>query len=142
MPNTIDFANQRSAAISLAGILAFFSSGTNESGVQNKSGTESRPAQHVLALSVVQHRQVDLLENVLIRSAFKTIFAPTGNVAALAGKIFLVVGKADGADVGVPAEVDVAVEPDHGDVVVQVARVELVVDEYVGGVELDVSVEF
>ena len=37
--------------------------------------------------------------------------------------------------------VDVSVEPDDGDVVVEVARVELLVEEDVGGVVLHVRVE-
>ena len=142
MPNAISgLANERSTAVALTRVLAFLASGAQETRVQRELRTKPRPPEHVLALPVVQHGQVDLLEDVLVRAAGEGVLAPPGDVAPLAGKVLLVVGQAHGADVGVPAEVDIPVEPDHSDVVVQVAGVELVVDKHVGGVKLDVSVE-
>ena len=49
--------------------------------------------------------------------------------------------KADGRDVGILLEVHIAVEPDDGNVVVEVAAVELGVDAHAEHVQLNVGVE-
>ena len=43
---------------------------------------------------------------------------------------------------GVPGEVHVTVQPNHGNVIIQVTGVEVLVNKNVGGVKFNVSVKF
>jgi len=141
LPQAVDLADERSAAVAGAGVLALLASGAQEAGVEDKVGAETGLPQHGLALAVVDDRNFDLLQDLLVRPLGEGVLAPAGCHAALSGKFDVPVGQADGADVGVAGVVDVAVDPDKGNVVEEVARVVLVVDEDVDGVELDVGVE-
>lgn len=141
LPKAVDFADERAAAVAGASVLAFLATSAEESGVEDKVGTESGPSEQVLALAVVDDRNFDLLEDLLVRSLREGVLAPAGGHAALAGKLDVPVRQADWADVRVSRVVDVAVDSDERDVVEEVARVVLVVDEDFDGVDLDVGVE-
>lgn len=141
LPKAVDFTNEWTTSITSASILAFFTSGAEESRMENKVRTEPGLPEHVLALTVVHDRHLHLLEDLLVRALGEGVLAPAGGHATLAGKLDVLVRQADGADVRVARVVDVAVDPDEGDVVEEVARVVLVMDEDVDDVELDVGVE-
>ena len=141
LPKTVDLADERAAAVAGAGVLAFLATSAEESGMKDEVGTEPGPSEQVLALAVVDDRNFDLLEDLLVRSLRKGVLAPAGGHAALAGKLDVPVWQADGTDVRVPGVVNVPVDANKCNIVEQVARVVLVVDEDVDDVELDVGVE-
>ena len=78
---------------------------------------EASLPEHGLTLSVVDHWDFNLLENLLVGSLSEGILTPSGGHATLAGEFNEAVGQADGADVRVAGVVDVSVDADDGNVV-------------------------
>ena len=109
--------------------------------MEDKVWAESGLLQHGLTLSVVNDGDLNFFENLLVRSLRESILAPSSGLATLSGEVDQPVGQADWADVRVSGIVDVPVDPDESNVVEEVARVVLIVDEDVYDVKLDVGVE-
>ena len=141
LPDAGDLADEGAAAVALARVFALFTAGADESVVQLESGSEFGALQHALAQGMAQDGDFDLLERVLVVALEKSVFTPTGDEASTAGEVVAAVGQADGADVRVCSVINVACDADQGDVVVEISRVELFVDEDASGVVLDVRVE-
>ena len=84
---------------------------------------------------------MDFFQDMLVGTSVEGVLTPSGDMAALSGEILQVIRKTDGTDVRIPGEVHVPVQSDHGNVIVQVARIKVLVDEDVRGVEFNVSVK-
>merc|ERR1719412_825587 len=142
LPGASALADQGTSTVALAGILALLTAGADEARVEGEVIAEARLSQLPLAVGVPEHGHVHLLEGVLVGAvATEGVLAPSSDEAAVTGKVCQGVRQADRGDVGVPLEVQEAVQLDDGDVVVQVSRIELRVDGDGEDVELNVGVE-
>lgn len=94
-----------------------------------KSWSQAGLLQHTLTLSVVQDGQLDFFQDMLVGATVEGILAPSGDMATLTGEIFQVVRKTDGANMRISCKVHVAIQSDHSNVVVQVTRIEILVEE-------------
>jgi len=77
----------------------------------------------------------------LVGATIEGILAPSGDMATLTGEIFQVVRKTDWANMRISCKVHVAVQSYHGNVVVQITRIEILMKENIGGVKFNMSVK-
>lgn len=141
LPDAVHLTDERPAAVTGACVLPLLSASAEEARVKREVLSEPGLPEHVLTLTVVHDRDFHLLEDLLVGPLREGVLAPSGRSAALSGKLDVPVWQADGTDVRVPGVVNVPVDADKCNIVEQVARVVLVVDEDVDDVELDVGVE-
>merc|ERR1711936_606144 len=128
-------ADQRTATISLACVLAISPTSADEGVVKLESLAKPGGSEGGLTLVVANNWQVDLLENNLVIScSSKLVFSPACGKACLEIKEFLWLGKADSVNVGLKVKVLGSVK--NSPVIGEVSWVEFWVD--VEG--LDVSV--
>ena len=91
--------------------------------------SKPRPLQLPLAVSVTKHGNVDLLQRVLVGSvSAKGVLPPPADEASFPGELGKRVRQANWGDVGVPLEVQEAVELDDGNVVVEISRIKVGMD--------------
>lgn len=141
LPQPVDLTDEWSTTVTGAGISALLSTGTEESGVEVEVWTKSRLPEHGLTLLIVDDRDFDFFEYLLVRSLRESILAPSSGLTTMSGEVKQPVWQADGADVRVLCVVNEPADPDKSNVVVQVSGVVLLVDEDADDVHLDMGVE-
>lgn len=77
LPDTISFANQRPAAITLARIFSFFTSSANKSWIQIVVITKTCLSQLILAGVLIDNWNINFLQDVLVLSVFPVVFSPS-----------------------------------------------------------------
>jgi len=88
LPATVTLADHRTAAITLAGILALFAAGADEARMEIVAGSQSRSSHLLLAHVVADNRYVHLLQYVLILAVLaEGVFAPSGGPASVVQQI-------------------------------------------------------
>merc|ERR550525_890808 len=124
-------ANQGAAAVSLAGVLAIDSSSTDETVVELELPAQPGLPEAVLAGVVVHHGEVDLLQDHLVLPGSpELVLPPPGGEAGGAAERLPGLGQAGGVDV--VGELELLAGEEDGEVVLEVARLELGVDLQVG----------
>lgn len=143
LPASVTFANQWTTAIALAGILAFLATGTDEPWIQGVAVAQTGLAELVLALLMVDDRDIDFLEDVLVLAVVtEGILTPTGRPAALSREVGEFVRQTGWRNVRSVGKVCGAIHLQNGQIVVQRSGVVLGVDLYGDDVPFDVWVEF
>ena len=100
------------------------------------------PLQLPFAVAMTKNGNVDLLQCVLIRSiSTKGVLPPSADEATFSRELGKGIGQAYRGYVGVPLEVQEAVQLDDGNVVVEISRIEIRMDGDGQDVQLDVGVE-
>ena len=143
-------------------VLPLLAARTEEAGMEDKVRAEPRLFEFPLAVEVCQDGQVNLLEHVLVSSAFaKCILAPSTDPASFASKILQnimvtqcchrrvasssfhleSIGQTNGGNVSIAGKVHEAINSDHGEVIVQVAGVVVGVYLHAQDVKLHVGEE-
>merc|ERR1719219_2993440 len=142
LPDPSNLTHQRSPAISLAGVLALLPTGADKAGVKDKVVAQPGLLQFPLTVEVSEDGQVDLLQDVLVGPDFtKGVLPPATDPAPLPCEALEGVRKTNRRDVGVPGEINEAVNLYDSQVVVEVAGVVLGVDLHLQHVELNVGEE-
>lgn len=142
VPDAVAFADKRTTAVTLAGILALLTAGTNEPWVELVAVSQTGVPQLGLALVVGQNGHIDLLENVLVLSVLSEgVLAPASGPAASSSEVRVLVGQTGGTDVGILGEVHWVVQLEDGQVIVQSSGIVFGVDVHRNHIAFDVGEE-
>merc|ERR1719270_1218609 len=116
--------------------------GTEEAIVEGEVEAKLGVLQKPLAPLISDDGDINLLQDLLVSTTLEAVLAPTGDIATLTIKLLCPIRKTYRRYVGVLGIIHVAIQPDHGNVIVQVATGKIGVQEDILSVELDMSVEF
>lgn len=142
VPDAVALADQRTAAITLAGILALLAAGADEARIEFVAVAETRVAQLRLALMVGQNWHIDFLEDVLVFAVLaEGVLAPAGGPAASVGEVGILIGQTGGTDVWVLGEVDGVIQLQYSQIVVQGASIVLGMNVHRDNIALNVGEE-
>ena len=85
LPDPAHLTDQRTASISLAGVLALLTTGTEEPGVQQELSAQPGLSESLLALTVGHDGNIHLLQNVLVGTRqTKLVLPPPAHPAPVA----------------------------------------------------------
>jgi len=135
-------ADQGAPSITLTSVFALLTTGTQEAIVEGEVEAKFGVLQKPLAPLISDDGDINLLEDLLVSTTLEAVLAPTSDIATLTVKLLCPIRKTYRRYVGVLGIIHVAIQPDHGNVIVQVAPGEIGVQEDILSVELDMSVEF
>jgi len=135
-------ADQGAPSITLTSVFALLTTGTEEAIVEGEVEAKLGVLQKPLAPLISDDGDINLLEDLLVSTTLEAVLAPTGDIATLTIKLLCPIRKTYRRYVGVLGIIHVAIQPDHGNVIVQVATGKIGVQEDILSVELDMSVEF
>lgn len=84
LPSTVALADHRPTAVALAGVLALFTAGADETRMEVEAGTEPCPPHLLFAHVVADDGYVDLLQYILIFAVIaEGVFAPACGPASI-----------------------------------------------------------
>lgn len=125
MPCTVAFADQRTAAITLASIFSFFATGANKSWLEIVTVAKSCLSQLLLAHVLVDDWNIDFLQDILIFSVFPVVFSPSCGPTSLASEICEFIRQAGWADVRCSGKVNRLIQFQNGQIIIEGSSVVL-----------------
>jgi len=140
--SAVVLADQGAPTITLTSVFALLTTGTKEAIMEGEVEAKLGVLQKPLAPLISDDGDINLLEDLLVSTTLEAVLAPTSDIATLTVKLLCPIRKTYRRYVGVLGIIHVAIQPDHGNVIVQVATGEIGVQEDILSVELDMSVEF
>lgn len=143
VPDTVALADQWTAAIALAGILALLAAGADKAGIELVAVAKTRVAQLGFALMMRQNGHIDLLQYVLVFAVLtESILAPASGPAAGIGEIGILIGQTGGANVRVLGEIDRVVQLQNSQVIIERASIVLGMNVHGDNIAFNIGEEF